>query len=106
MIYKSYKHYLIHQLAELDVTPGQVPFILASMDSKSTYQTDLTEKLVLSRVVTVKTLRKVDEKDIIERNIAGDNRRKNEVHLTTKREDIASKIKKIIKNGKISFIKI
>jgi MarR family transcriptional regulator, temperature-dependent positive regulator of motility len=97
IIYKSYKHYLIHQLTELNVTPGQIPFIMELMHSKSLYQSDLTEKLLLSRAVTAKTLKKLDEKDIIKREIAEDNRRKNKVHLTEKGRDIASKVDNIEK---------
>lgn len=105
IIYKSYKNYLIHQLTELEVTPGQIPFILELMHSKSTYQSDLTEKLFLSRAVTAKTLKKLDEKHIIERRIAGDNRRKNKVWLTEKGEKIASKIDKIEKNWDKELLK-
>lgn len=97
IIYKSYKHYLIHQLSKLNVTPGQIPFIMELMHSKSLYQSDLTEKLLLSRAVTAKTLKKLDEKEIIEREIAEDNRRKNKVHLTEKGKEIAIKVDKIEK---------
>jgi len=97
IIYKSYKNYLIHQLAYLDVTPGQIPFILELMHN-SLYQSDLTSKLLLSRAVTTKTLKKLDEKDIIERRVAEDNKRKNEVFLTNKGRKIASKIEEIEEN--------
>nr|WP_302578054.1 MarR family winged helix-turn-helix transcriptional regulator [Methanobrevibacter arboriphilus] len=97
IIHKSYKHYLMHQLAYLDVTPGQIPFIL-ELIHEPLYQSDLTSKLLLSRAVTAKTLKKLDEKDIIERRVAKDNKRKNEVFLTNKGKDIASKIEEIEEN--------
>lgn len=98
IIHKSYKHYLVHKLASLDITPGQIPFILELLHSKSLYQSDLTSKLLLSRAVTAKTLKKLDEKKIIKRKVAEDNKRKNEVYLTDKGKEIASEVEKIEKN--------
>jgi len=98
IIYKSYKSYLMYKIADLNITPGQIPFILELMRLKKASQDDLSDNLFLTRGATAKTLRKLDDKEIIERKKALRNRRKNDVFLTDKGKEAALEIEKIDKS--------
>lgn len=98
IIYKSYNNHLIRQIADLNITPAQIPFILELMYSKQASQDDLANKLFLSRGTTAKTLRKLDDEDMIERKVDMDNRRKYQVHLTEKGKEVATKVDEIDKD--------
>ncbi|MDR1820639.1 MAG: MarR family transcriptional regulator [Methanobrevibacter sp.] len=97
MIYQSYKNYLIYKIADTNITPGQIPFILELMHSKIASQDDLANKLLLTRGAAAKTLRKLDDDEIVERKRRIDNRRKYDVYLTDKGKEAASKIEKVDK---------
>jgi len=97
MIYQSYKNYLIYRIADTNITPGQIPFILELMHSKIASQDDLANKLLLTRGAAAKTLRKLDDDEIVERKRRIDNRRKYDVYLTDKGKKTASKIEKVDK---------
>lgn len=98
IIYKSYKNYLMYKLTDLNITPGQIPFILELMRSKKASQDDLANKLFVTRGTTAKALRKLDDEEIIERKTAANNRRKYDVFLTDKGKKTASEIEKIDKS--------
>ncbi|MBZ9571111.1 MarR family winged helix-turn-helix transcriptional regulator [Methanobrevibacter sp. TMH8] len=98
IIYKSYKNYLMYKLTDLDITPGQIPFILELMRSKNASQDDLANKLFVTRGTTAKALRKLDDQEIIERKTALNNRRKYNVFLTDKGKETALEIEKIDKS--------
>lgn len=98
IISKSYKNYLMYKLTDLNITPGQIPFILELMRSKKASQDDLAKKLFLTRGTAAKTLRKLDDEKIIERKTAANNRRKYDVYLTDKGKETALEIEKIDKS--------
>lgn len=98
VIYKSYRNYLIYKLADLNITPAQIPFILELLRTKKASQDELAKKLFLTRGTAAKTLKKLDDEKIIERKIAINNRRKYDVYLTEKGKETASKIEKIDKS--------
>lgn len=97
IIYKSYKRYLMYKIADLNITFGQIPFVLELMHSKIVSQDELAKKLFLTRGATAKTLRKLDDEEIVERKTATNNRRKYDVYLTEKGKKTALEIEKIDK---------
>ncbi|MDR2545063.1 MAG: MarR family transcriptional regulator [Methanobrevibacter sp.] len=97
MIYQSYKNYLIFKISDTNITPGQIPFILELMHSKIASQDEIANKLLLTRGAAAKTLRKLDDEEIVERKRRIDNRRKYDVYLTDKGKEAASKIEKVDK---------
>ncbi|WP_409199601.1 MarR family winged helix-turn-helix transcriptional regulator [Methanobrevibacter sp. DSM 116169] len=91
----SYRHYLIHNVSQLNITPGQISFLLQLENGKNTSQDELAKNLFLSHGTVAKALRKLDDNGLIQRKVAENNRRKYEVCLTKKGQDIASKVKNI-----------
>lgn len=98
IIYKSYTSYLMYKIADLNITHGQIPVILELMRLKNASQDDLSNKLFLTRGAIAKTLRKLDDKEFVERKKALRNRRKHDVFLTDKGKETALEIEKIDKS--------
>jgi DNA-binding MarR family transcriptional regulator len=94
-IYNGYESYLFHQIQDLGITHGQVKFIALLKRTEKASQEELAHHLFLSRGTTAKTLRKLDDENIIQRTVIPNNRRKYEVVLTDKGKKIAKKIEKI-----------
>ncbi|KZX14529.1 MarR family winged helix-turn-helix transcriptional regulator [Methanobrevibacter curvatus] len=93
--HKSYNFYLIYRLKDLGITAGQIRFILFLKMNENSSQDDLANYLSLSKGTTAKNLRKLDDNEIIAREVNPDNRRKHNVSLTEKGKELAYKIEKI-----------
>ncbi|MDR3222817.1 MAG: MarR family transcriptional regulator [Methanobrevibacter sp.] len=94
-IYKGYNNYLIHRIQDLNITHGQIRFILLLKTNENSSQEEIAHHLLLSRGTTAKSLRKLDDENIIQRTVDPNNRRKYGVVLTDKGKEIAKKIEKI-----------
>jgi DNA-binding MarR family transcriptional regulator len=104
-ICKGYNSYLVHQIQELDITQGQIKFILLLKRNENASQEELAHQLFLSGGTAAKTLRKLDDENIIQRTVDPNNRRKYGVALTDKGKEIAKKIEKIDEDWEKSIYK-
>ncbi|KZX16539.1 transcriptional regulator SlyA [Methanobrevibacter cuticularis] len=102
-IVRGYNIYLANRIQDLNVTPGQIRFILLLNVNENASQEELAHQLLLSRGTAAKTLRKLDDENIIQRTIDPQNRRKYGVVLTDKGKEIAEKIEKIDKDWEKSI---
>ncbi|MDR3291410.1 MAG: MarR family transcriptional regulator [Methanobrevibacter sp.] len=104
-IYKGYNNYLIHRTQDLNITHGQIRFILLLKMNENPSQEEIAHHLLLSRGTTAKSLRKLDDENIIQRTVDPNNRRKYGVVLTDKGKEIAKKIEKIDEDWEKSIYK-
>jgi DNA-binding MarR family transcriptional regulator len=95
MIHRSYMFYINHSLNDLDINASQVPFVYYISKNEGISQDELSFKFNIDKGAVARAIKRMDDQNIILREIDTENRRKYKLSLTHKGELIAKKINKI-----------
>ena len=96
-ISRQHTLFLKHHVEKYDITPGEHPIIMKLYHDSSKTQQEIAESFCITGGTVARTVRKLEEKKIIERTIDKNNRRQNLISLTEKGKKIAKEIKNIEK---------
>ncbi|MDR1819213.1 MAG: MarR family winged helix-turn-helix transcriptional regulator [Methanobrevibacter sp.] len=94
-IHINYHFYLMGELSQISINPHQIPLIQYLNENEKASQDEVADFLFLSKGTVAKILRKLEDEGIIEREVNQENRRKNDVVLSEKGKELATKIEKI-----------
>ena len=91
-IYRQHTIYLKNTLKPYDVSVGEYPTIMKLFKEGKKTQHELAEAFHMTEGTIARTVRNLEDKNIITRKIDKNNRRQNFVYITEKGEKIASLI--------------
>ncbi|WP_066970811.1 MarR family winged helix-turn-helix transcriptional regulator [Methanobrevibacter filiformis] len=95
MIHRSYMFYINHSLKDLDITAAQIPFLYYISKNKDISQEDLAFKFNIDKGAVARAIKRMNDQNIILREIDTENRRRYKLSLTSKGELISKKINEI-----------
>ncbi|MDR3291827.1 MAG: MarR family winged helix-turn-helix transcriptional regulator [Methanobrevibacter sp.] len=95
IIYRTHNVYLNRRLEELDITAGQVPFILHLLKKENISQNDFAKDLFIDKGTVAVGLKKLEEKGLIKRKRLEVNKRKYVIYFTHLGRKIAVEIEKL-----------
>jgi len=96
IISKSHIHYLNHALKEYGINSTQLWFLFEIHEKNKINQMEIAKNCIINKGAVARSLKDLEDKELISREIDNSNRRQNKVFLTEKGKDTLFKIKKII----------
>lgn len=96
MIHRSYTVYINNSIEDLDINASQIPFLFHIQKHSNISQEELSYNFNIDKGAVARALRKMEDQNIIQREIDDENRRRYKLSLTKKGELISKKIIKII----------
>ena len=87
MIFRGQTQYLYHKLKKLDINPSQLHFLLEIKHNEEINQDKIASKCNMNKGSVARSIRKLEEKDLVLRKIDDNNRRQNIISLTPKGEE-------------------
>jgi len=96
IISKSHIHYLNHALKEYGINSTQLGFLFEIHEKNEINQMEIAKNCIINKGAVARSLKDLEDKELISREIDNSNRRQNKVFLTEKGKDTLFKIKKII----------
>lgn len=97
IIYRSHRVYLNREIENLKIHAGQIPILIELLKIENISQDELADRLCIDKGSIARSLRKMEDLDIIKREISEENRRKYNISLKSKGKRMALKIKEIDK---------
>lgn len=97
IIYRSHRVYLNREIENLKIHAGQIPILIELLKIENISQDELADRLCIDKGSIARSLRKMEDLDIIKREISEENRRKYNISLKNKGKRMALKIKEIDK---------
>ena len=94
IIHRQHQIYLNKVASEKDITAGQGLLLLHLLNVKTSSQNEIAENYRIDKGSIARSIRKLEDKGIVQREIDDSNRKKYIVSLTEKGEEIARYIKK------------
>lgn len=95
IIHRSSTVYINHIIKDVNITAAQIPFLLILLKEEELAQEELATHYNIDKGAVARALKKLEDAELITREINETNRRKYKVSLTKKGEEAAEKIKKI-----------
>ena len=90
MIARGHTIYLNQHLKDLDITASQLHLLFEISHQNNINQEKIAERCNINKGAVARSIKKIEEKDLIERKIDDENRRQNIISLTAKGRDILS----------------
>lgn len=97
IIYRSHRVYLNREIENLKIHAGQIPILIELLKIENISQDELADRLCIDKGSIARSLRKMEDLEIIKREISEENRRKYNISLKSKGKRMALKIKEIDK---------
>ena len=91
MISRAQEIYLNHQLKDLDINSTQLMLLFEISHQNNLNQEKIASRCNFNKGAVARSIRKLEEKELIIREIDEKNRRQNKVSLTPKGEEIIKK---------------
>lgn len=86
--------YINDSIKETGINAGQVPILIILLEKKELCQNEISQYYKIDKSSIAKSIKKLEEKELVTRKINNSNRRKNIISLTEKGKEIAIKIRK------------
>lgn len=96
-IYRQHILYLKHNVEKHNITPAEHQIIMKLYHDGQKTQHEIAESFYITEGTVARTIRNLEKKEIIQRQVDENNRRQNFISLTEKGKDIAQEIKNIEK---------
>jgi DNA-binding MarR family transcriptional regulator len=84
MIHRTRMMYLNDNMREMDITPGQFPFIMVLSNEEGITQEELAAHFHIDKGTVARALRKLEDKNYLFRKVDSKNRRRYLIYLTEK----------------------
>jgi len=95
-ISKGYEIYLNHHLTDLNINVNQLHFLFEISHQREINQEKIASRCNINKGSVARSIRKLEEKGLVERKIDDSNRRQNILSLTSDGEAVLEKSMKII----------
>ncbi|MCQ2972882.1 MAG: winged helix DNA-binding protein [archaeon] len=99
IISRQYYSYLNKIASEKDISAGQTFLLLYLLDVKTCSQNEIADNYRIDKGSIARSIKKLEDKEIVQREIDDSNRKKYRVSLTEKGKKMAEYIKQKIKSG-------
>ncbi len=93
IMYRSNRVYLNHYIEDMQINAGQFPILIELLKIENISQDELANRLCIDKGTIARSLRKMEDVGLIQREISPENRRKYNISLTNKGKELAIKIK-------------
>lgn len=98
MIARSHVIYLNHHLKDLDINASQLHILFELSHQKNINQEKIASRCNVNKGAIARAIKKLEDKELIVREIDSENRRQNKISLTQKGEEVLEKSIKILHN--------
>ncbi len=95
MIHRTRMMYLNDKVKDMDITPGQFPFIMVLSNEEGITQEELAAHFHIDKGTVARALRKLEDKNYLFREVDSENRRRYLIYLTEKGKRTVPKITNI-----------
>ncbi len=95
MIHRTRMMYLNDRVGDMDITPGQFPFIMVLSNEEGITQEELAAHFHIDKGTVARALRKLEDKNYLFRKVDSKNRRRYFIYLTDKGKKTVPKITNI-----------
>ena len=95
MIHRTRMMYLNDRVGDMDMTPGQFPFIMVLSNEEGITQEELAAHFHIDKGTVARALRKLEDKNYLFRKVDSKNRRRYFIYLTDKGKRTVPKITNI-----------
>ncbi|AGN15977.1 MAG: MarR family winged helix-turn-helix transcriptional regulator [Methanobrevibacter boviskoreani] len=92
IIFRSHNMYLSNLLKETEINSGEFPFLINLYRRDHVTQKDLADEFSVSEGTVARAVKKLEDKDLIERKENPKNRREKIITITDEGRDFASKV--------------
>ena len=96
MIFRGQSIYLNHKLENFGINPSQLHFLFEIKHNREINQEKIASKCNMNKGSVARSIRKLEEKGLIEREIDDNNRRQNIISLTDRGEEVLEESKIIL----------
>ena len=96
MIGKGYVLYINHNLAEFGINTTQLHLLFEISDHSDINQEKIAKRCNINKGAVARSIKKLEDKGLVERKIDENNRRQNKIALTAEGEEILEKSVKIL----------
>ncbi|MDZ4172627.1 MAG: MarR family transcriptional regulator [Methanobacteriaceae archaeon] len=97
IIHRTHMMHLNHEMKDLNITAGQFPFLMELYRKEGITQDDMAGHFHIDKGTVARALKKMEDNEIIYRQIDPKNRRRHLIFLTQKGKKAVCKIKDIDK---------
>ncbi len=103
MIYRTRLMFINEKIKNMDITAGQIPFLMELSHEEGISQEDLASHFHIDKGTVARALRKLEDNDYLYRKIDPNNRRRYIIYLTEKGKATVPQIIKINKEWESSI---
>lgn len=103
MIYRTRLMFINEKIKNMDITAGQIPFLMELSHEEGISQEDLASHFHIDKGTVARALRKLEDNDYLYRKIDPNNRRRYIIYLTEKGKATVPQIIKINKEWESSL---
>ena len=103
MIHRTHMIFINEKIKEMDISAGQIPFLMVLSHEEGISQDDLASHFHIDKGVVARALRKLEDNNYLFREIDPENRRKHLIYLTSKGRETVPRIKNIDKEWEDSM---
>lgn len=103
MIYRTHMIYLNDKMKHMDITAGQIPFLMVLSREEGITQENLASHFHIDKGTVARALKKLEDNDYLFRKIDSENRRRYLIYLTEKGKNTIPQIMDIDKEWEDSM---
>lgn len=92
MIHRTHMIFINEKIKDMDITAGQIPFLMVLSREEGISQDDLASHFHMDKGTVARALRKLEDKKYLFREIDPENRRRHLIYLTNKGKSTVPKI--------------
>lgn len=97
MIHRTHMIFINEKIKDMDITAGQIPFLMVLSREEGISQDDLASHFHIDKGTVARALRRLEDNKYLFREIDPENRRKHLIYLTSKGKETVPQIKNIDK---------
>lgn len=103
MIHRTHMIFINEKIKDMDITAGQIPFLMVLSREEGISQDDLASHFHIDKGVVARALRRLEDNKYLFREIDPENRRRHLIYLTNKGKETVPRIKNIDKEWEDSM---
>ena len=92
MIHRTHMIFINEKIKDMDITAGQIPFLMVLSHEEGISQDDLASHFHIDKGTVARALRKLEDNKYLFREIDPENRRRHLIYLTSKGKSTVPKI--------------
>lgn len=97
MIHRTHMIFINEKIKDMDITAGQIPFLMVLSREEGISQDDLASHFHIDKGTVARALKRLEDNKYLFREIDPENRRKHLIYLTSKGKETVPQIKNIDK---------